>query len=234
MARNTRSAAAENLRPVPELETDVDVVGELADEVEYRTVVARLEPETNLVGLLMRLPAAEVAEVLELLHDDDVERPLARAILTVIRMLVAEGRAPDPVAVVTAVRNPDRRAEITEEGTVLEDLPGRFETIARHVVDCYTTGINVNLWGTVFQVVDNAYRRSMGMAGMRLSQMADYPADTQDMEKVVVGGLDDWRDYWRRKRAISSRYNAAPPADPEPADPAPEGLDDEPAPEPEN
>ncbi len=217
MARNARSGAAENLRPVPELETDVDVVDELADEIERRTVVARLEPETNLVGLLLHLPAAEAAEVLEVLHDDDIERPLARAILSVIRMLVADGRAPDPVAVVNAVRNPDRRAELTEEGTALEDMPGRFETIARHVVDCYTIGINVDLWGTVFQVVDDAYRRSFGVAGTRLTQMADYPADTQDLEQVATAAVVEWRGYWHRLRAIKARYASQPAIDDDPA-----------------
>ncbi|MGW5441420.1 hypothetical protein [Nocardia asteroides] len=236
MARNTRSAAAAGeLRPVPELETDVDVdlVSELADEIERRTIAVRLDPETNLIGALMAMPAGEVAEVLEVLGDDDIERPLARTILIVIRKLVAGGRAPDPVAVVSTIRNPDHRGA-GGETTVVTEVPNRFETIAKFVADCYTTGIGVDVWGTTYQVVDDAYRRAFGMAGLRLTQMADYPADTEDIEQVAAAAVLEWRGYWHRLRAIKARYAHTPV-------PAPEDVDaeaddhgehrDEPAPE---
>jgi hypothetical protein len=235
MARHDKAAAGaqarRDLRPVPEeADDDADIVAELADEMERRTV-ARLDPETNLLGALMHRPAPAVAEVLELLHDEDMERPLAGAVLQVIRMLVDRGRAPDPVAVVAAVRNPDRRAGVTEPGSVLDEFPGRFDTIARYVADCYTTGINADVWGTTYQVVDDAYRRSFGAAGLRLNQMAEYPADTEDIEQVAAAAVVEWRGYWYRLRAINDRSRGAS-VPPDPVGESEASLEqDEPAPE---
>lgn len=53
----------------------------------------RPDPETRLLSGLLGATAHDVAEVLEHVHDDDLERPASVAVVTAIRTAVAE--APD-------------------------------------------------------------------------------------------------------------------------------------------
>ncbi len=63
-----------------------------------------LGPEAAFVGAVLHLPADAAVQVLDLVHDSDLEDPRLRVVAGVARQLAQSGVAPDPVAVVAHAR----------------------------------------------------------------------------------------------------------------------------------
>ena len=91
---DTLTALQRGADPADPTEHDTDVADWRAE-----TIATQWEPESQLVGALMWLPAACVRRILELVPDTAIWRPMNRWAYELIRSLVDDARDPDPVTV---------------------------------------------------------------------------------------------------------------------------------------
>jgi hypothetical protein len=75
------------------------------DEWRAQSVIKQWAPEHQLIGALMYLSADNARSILDLVPDTAVWRPTTRKAIEIIRAVVAEGRDPDPVAVLASARS---------------------------------------------------------------------------------------------------------------------------------
>ncbi|MDP9417226.1 MAG: hypothetical protein M3P48_05195 [Actinomycetota bacterium] len=121
------------------------------------------DPEHAVVGAVLHLSDDVAVQVLDLIHDSDLEDPRLRVVAGLARQLAESGIAPDPVTVLAharatgAVVKPDAIRGLTK---LLGDVYGGCPTPASW------------RWYAV-AVLDEALRRRCTEAATRLGQAAD-------------------------------------------------------------
>ena len=103
------SARRRPLQLVPDPEKPTPTTGCAADD-DWRaeTVLHQWEPEYQLIGALMWMPADTARPILELVPDSAIRRPTNRWAYEIIKALVDQGRDPDPVVVLATGRDRDQ------------------------------------------------------------------------------------------------------------------------------
>ncbi|WP_280412728.1 hypothetical protein [Nocardia asiatica] len=175
----------------------------------------RFDPENNLIGALMYHPADKLAPLLAYVDDDDIEKVLPRAALSIIRQLVRRGIDPDPMTVAAALRDPQHAPTGPFDP---DQIPGRYERLLRYIHTVYANGLNTGPRSAARQVVEDAYRRAFRDTGTGLAQRADAYADIQDLEHFTAAALHEWRRFHHRlailTNGLPARDNTTPPPPP--------------------
>ncbi len=147
-----------------------------------------LNPEAAFVGALLHMPVPMASQALDLVHDDDLGDYVNQRIVTVIRLLVADGVAPDPVAVLARAR-----ADGIASGEVAT------KAIAERLADLYVSVPTPASWRFyALGTIDDALRRRCAALGSRVMQAAescglDVLIDVLDAECRTVRRLHDRR-----------------------------------------
>jgi replicative DNA helicase len=135
-----------------------------------KNVLRQWDPESQLVGALMHLPAAQVVHILEVVPDSVIWRPETRWAFEVIRHLVAGGEDPDPVVVLhTARQRPP--ADAAHPGEPVS--ASRHHQFAIHLANLYTQAVTpAAARQYAREVLDGAYRRAVELHGIRMAELA--------------------------------------------------------------
>lgn len=187
------------LRIVPADQDDpADAVApiESGDEWRGEAVAAQWEPESQLIGALMWLPAARVRPILEIVPDTAIWGPMNRWAYEIIRALVDDGRNPDPVTVLA-------RAKHHAAGDALHTdrppTPGQHHRLALHLADLYTHTVSpAGATSYARDVLDEAYRRAFREHGIRMQQLGECGADRADLTEQFAVVREVLADLWRR------------------------------------
>ncbi len=124
------------------------------------------DPEGAFVGALLHMPAPMAREALDLVHDDDLGDYMHQRIVMVIRRLVAEDSAPDPVAVLARAR---------ADGVVTGSTA--VQAMACRLHDLYASVPTPASWRLyALGTVDDALRRQCIALGDRVAQAAESSA----------------------------------------------------------
>ncbi len=122
-----------------------------------------LASESAFVGALLHIPAPMATQALDLVHDDDLSDYLNGLIVTVVRRLVAEDAAPDPVAVLARAR---------ADGVVIGSTAVQAMSLRLH--ELYASVPTPASWRLyALGTVDDALRRSCIALGERVMQAAE-------------------------------------------------------------
>jgi hypothetical protein len=165
------------------------------------SVMRQWDPEAQLVGALMHLPAAKAAALLALVPDSAIWRPDNRWAYEIIRHLVDTDVDPDPVVVLhTAGGRPP--ADIAHPGdTVGADRLHRF---AVHLAGLYTRTVTPGAARQYArEVLDDAYRRAVGFHGTRMTQLAESGAPRGELTDHLTAMRAELADLWRRAEAAA-------------------------------
>lgn len=177
------------------------------DEWRAQSVIRRWSPEHQLVGALMYLSAQSARPVLDLVPDTAVWRPITRHAIVVIRRLVAEGRDPDPVAVL-------RTAEIQPTGEYSDgslatewagsDRGSGHHQFALYLADAYGQVVDPrHVRAYASEVLADAYCRAFRFHGIRMQQLAETHSTRGDLTQYLSVMQDDLADLWRRVEAAA-------------------------------
>jgi len=133
------------------------------------------------VGALLVLPVRECAALLEVVRDDDPDDPRLRVVLELVRELVAEGRSPDPVAVLAHAQASGRvrRGELTAVALLLTELVSVDACPLPAAAGWYAAGL-----------VESSVRRRVSEAVVRLGDAAD-SSPVEGLVEVVHSELVD-------------------------------------------
>lgn len=133
------------------------------------------------VGALLVLPVRECAALLEVVRDDDPDDPRLRVVLELVRELVAEGRSPDPVAVLAHAQASGRvrRGELTAVALLLTELVSVDACPLPAAAEWYAAGL-----------VESSVRRRVSEAVVRLGDAAD-SSPVEGLVDVVHSELVD-------------------------------------------
>ena len=135
-----------------------------------KNLLRQWDPESQLVGALLHLPAAQVAQILDVVPDSVIWRPETRWAFEVIRHIVAGGEDPDPVVVLhTARQRPPTDAAHPGEPV----SASRHHQFAIHLANLYTQAVNpAAARQYAREVLDGAYRRAVELHGIRMAELA--------------------------------------------------------------
>jgi replicative DNA helicase len=164
-------------------------------------VLRQWDPEAQLVGALMHLPAATAMPILELVPDTAIWRPDNRWAYEVIRHLVEREEDPDPVVVLhTAGRRPPADAAHPEAPV----SAGRLHGFAVHLAELYTRTVTPSAAPQYArEVLDDAYRRAVGFHGTRMTQLAETGAPRDQLTDYLTAMRTELADLWRRADAAT-------------------------------
>ena len=193
------SAAPGNVVPIKRVEDAWD-----PSELHPDTVAQRFNPEAQFVGALLWLAADRARPILGLVQDRDIEHPLTRWALELIRTLVDAGQDPNPVLVIrTAEKQP--AADYAAYYETREWTPGgqgsRYHQLTLHIADAYdhVIGYDTAVLTYAREVLDDAYRRAIRVHGIRMQQMAEAMSDREDLTEYITELMrGDLRDIWLR------------------------------------
>ncbi len=153
------------------------------------------DPEPQLLGALMYLSAAEAAAIVEWVPDSAIWRPENRWAMKIIRDLVAQNIAPDPVTVLHAARTrgPMGVARVSAR---------RHHGFAVHLADLYTQTVNpVLVRQYAREVLENAFARAVAAHGEHLAELARNGSSRRELAERVVAMRAELADLWRRAEA---------------------------------
>ena len=187
------------LHAVPECDGATDTAAD--DRWRGETVAAQWEPESQLVGALMWLPAARARTILEVVPDTAIWRPLNRWAYEIIRDLVDAGRDPEPVSVLAHARHRPAAESMQPDRA---PTPGQHHRLAVHLADLYTHTITPTAAGAYArEVLHEAYRRAFGARGIRMQQLAEGGAGRAELTEQFAAIRDELADLWRRAEAAA-------------------------------
>ena len=202
------TAAAQRRTPlelVPGAAAPPDDNGWLTEPVEdqdqdwrAKSVIDQWTPEHQLIGALMWLTAEQARPILELVPDTAIWRPITEWAYEIIRAVVADGRDPNPVLVLsTAGQRPwslDGAFETTPP------TPARHHQLALHLASAYTQVLSPASAAGDYarEVLDEAYRRAIRDNGIRMQQLADCGAARGALTDQFAQIRDELADLWRR------------------------------------
>lgn len=159
------------------------------------TVLRRWGPEPQLIGALMYLTAAEAASIVEWVPNSAIWRPENRWAMEIIRSLVAQNAAPDPVTVLQTARSqgPTGVAQVSAR---------RHHAFAVHLADVYTQTVTpVLVRQYARDVLEDAFRRAAATHGERLAELARKGAPRRELAGYVAAMREELADLWRRAEA---------------------------------
>jgi replicative DNA helicase len=161
------------------------------------TVLRQWDPEAQLVGALMYLSAADAALIVDWVTDKAIWVPDNRWAIKIIRHLVAQQTAPDPVAVLHTARS--RGLADTGAAPV---SPRRHHRFAVHLADLYTQTVSPALARQYArEVLEDAFRRAVGAYGARLAYMAENGTGRDELADYLSTMRTELADLWRRTEA---------------------------------
>jgi hypothetical protein len=196
-------APASNVVPIKCVEETWDPA-----EPNAETIAQRWNPESQFIGALMWLTADRARPILELVRDSDIERPLNRWAVELIRSLVDAGENPNPVLVVRAAMK-QAPADYAAPYETREWKPGgqggRYHQLTLHLAAAYdhVVGYDAGVLSYAREVLDDSYRRAIRLHGARMQQMADAMCDREDLTDYVTQLMrGDLRDIWMRTNKL--------------------------------
>jgi hypothetical protein len=166
------------------------------------SVLRQWDPEAQLVGALMHLPAATAAPILALVPDAATWDTDHRWAVEVIRHIVDTGGDPDPVVVLHTARHrpPADAAPGNQPVSAL-----RHHAFAVRLAGLYTGTVTP---GSAPQyareVLDDAYRRAVGLHGTRMTQLAETGAPRDELTDYLTAMRAELADLWRRAEAAAN------------------------------
>jgi hypothetical protein len=184
-------------------------------ELHPETIAHRWDPETQFLGALMWLTADRARPILELVRDSDIEGPLNRWALELIRALIDADQNPNPVLVVRgAVKQAP--ADYAPAYETCEWSPGdqgasRYHQLALHIAAAYdhVVGYDAGVLSYAREVLDDSYRRAIRAHGIRMQQMAEAMSDREDLTDYVTQLMrGDLRDIWMRTNKLDQLATA--------------------------
>jgi hypothetical protein len=178
------------------------------DEWRAQSVIRQWAPEHQLIGALMYLSADNARPILELVPDTAIWRPTTRRAIEVIRALVAEGRDPDPVAVLRTAETQQPTGDFTNRPLTNEladrDRGNRHHQLALYLADAYTQVVDPrHARAYASEVLADAYRRAFRFHGIRMQQLAEIAATRADLTQYLFAIRDELADLWRRAEAAA-------------------------------
>ena len=165
------------------------------------SVLCQWDPEAQLVGALMHLPADTAVPILELVPDTAIWRPDNRWAYEIIRHLVDTDVDPDPVVVLhTAGGRPP--ADAAHPGEPVSE--GRLHQFAIHLANLYTQSVTPAAAPQYArEVLDDAYWRAVGFHGIRMTQLAETGAPRDELTDYLTAMRTELADLWRRADAAT-------------------------------
>jgi hypothetical protein len=183
-------------------------------EPNAETIAQRWDPESQFIGALMWLTADRARPILELVRDSDIERPLNRWAVELIRSLVDADQNPYPVLVVRAAMK-QAPADYAAPYETREWNPGghggRYHQLTLHLAAAYdhVVGYDAGVLSYAREVLDDSYRRAIRFHGTRMQQMAETMADREDLTDYVTQLMrGDLRDIWIRTTRLGQLPSA--------------------------
>jgi replicative DNA helicase len=165
------------------------------------SVLRHWDPEAQLVGALMHLPAATAVPILELVPDTAIWRPDNRWAVELIRHIVETGADPDPVVVLNTARHRPPADAAPANQTVSAQ---RHHGFAVHLAELYTRTVTPSAAPRYArEVLDDAYRRAVGFHGIRLTHLAETGAPRDELTDYLTAMRTELADLWRRADAAT-------------------------------
>lgn len=159
------------------------------------------DPEHQLVGALMWLPATTVQRIAAVVPASAIERPITRWAYEIIVGVAAGGDNPDPVLVLaTAKRQP---CSIGPD-PVAGPSATRHHQLSVYLARAYTETVsadNAPSYGR--EVLDAAYRRAFAASGQRMQALAEKGADRTELTERFAAVREELLDWWRRAEAAA-------------------------------
>ena len=168
-----------------------------------QSVIDQWTPEHQLIGALMWLTAEQARPILELVPDTAIWRPMTQWAYEIIRAVVADGRDPNPVLVLSTAGQRPWSLEVASETT--PPTPARHHQLALHLASAYTQVLSPAAAAGDYarEVLDEAYRRAIRDNGIRMQQLADCGAERGDLTDQFAQIRDELADLWRRAEAAA-------------------------------
>lgn len=177
--------------------TDDDCLTVGEDDADWRadSVIERWAPEHQLIGALLWLSADRARPILEVVPDTAIWRPLAQWAYQIIGALVADGRDPNPVIVLSTAARHGWHQDGDQPPT-----PARHHQLALYLSAAYTNAVSpaVAAGDHARQVLDAAFARAFRDNGIRMQQLGESSADRCDLATQFTRIRDDLTDLWRR------------------------------------
>jgi hypothetical protein len=156
----------------------------------------------------MYLSADSATPILDLVPDLAIWRPITRLAIEVIRAVVAEGRDPDPVAVLASAKSPRMAGDFTGKPLVTGPDESRsrirHHQLALYLADAYTQVVDPrHARAYACEVLADAYRRAFRFHGIRMQQLAESNAARSDLAQYLVSMQDELLDLRRRAEAAA-------------------------------
>lgn len=195
------SSAAARLEVLPGGRSDTEPAGDTdwltaspgtADDAQ----ASPWDPEHQLVGSLMWLPAPTVCRIVATVPATAIERPITRWAYEIIAAIANDGHKPDPVLVLaTARRHP---CSIAADPTAAPSVT-RHHQLSVYLARAYTETVSPDNAGSYArEVLDNAYRRAFIAAGLRMQALGDSGAERADLTEQFAAVREELLDWWRR------------------------------------
>jgi hypothetical protein len=178
------------------------------------TIAQRWDPESQFIGALMWLTVDRARPILELVHDSDIERPLNRWAVELIRALVDAGENPNPVLIARAAIKQapaDYAAPYETREWSAGGQGSRYHQLTLHIAAAYdhVVGYDAGVLSYAREVLDDSYRRAIRFHGIRMQQMAEAMSDREDLTEYVTELMrGDLRDIWMRTNKLDQLASA--------------------------
>jgi len=158
------------------------------------------DPEAQLIGALLHLPATKAAPILALVPDTAVWHPDHRWVYEIVRHLVDTGTDPDPVVVLRTARH---RPPADGGRTV---TARRHHAFAVRLAELYTNTVSPAMIDQYArEVLEDAYRRAVGFHGTRMTQLAESDCSREELTDYLTTMRAELAELWRRAEAAGSR-----------------------------
>lgn len=176
------------------------VVGEATPDPGSRAeaVLRQWDPEAQLIGALLHLPAATAAPILTLVPDTAIWQPDHRWAYEIVRHLVDAGTDPDPVVVLRTARH----RPPADDGQPV--TARRHHAFALRLADLYTHTVSPGMAGQYArEVLEDAYRRAVGFHGTRMTQLAETDCSREELTDYLTAMRAELAELWRRAEAAA-------------------------------
>jgi hypothetical protein len=154
------------------------------------------------------LSADNAGSILDLVPDAAIWRPITRLVIGIIRAVVAEGRDPDPVAVLASAKR--RRTAADSAIDSLPTGPSRsgggicHRQLALYLADAYTQVVDPrHVRAYACDVLAEAYRQAFRFHGIRMQQLSESNATRDDLAQYLFLMQDELTDLRRRAEAAA-------------------------------
>lgn len=179
--------------------------------IAAESVQRRWNPETQFVGALMWLTAAQAKPILDLVLDSDMEDPLNAWAVEIIRNLVSGAEDPNPALVIRAATNPSSDSQWNPADTA--PAGSRYHRFTLHVFTAYEhalPGASTAILSYAREVLDDSFRRAFRVNGTRMIGLADAMADREDLTDFATQLLrGELASIWRRTEQLNRLLNNA-------------------------